>query len=86
VQMTASIIDFDIRPKLASIYQPTLILWGAKDPIAPPQDASLLQKGIRHSNLFFFPTGGHSPMVDLPRDFNREVLEFLQATGSDPSR
>lgn len=34
VQMTASIIDFDIRPKLGSIQQPTLILWGAKDPVA----------------------------------------------------
>ena len=30
VQMIASIFDFDIRPKLASIQQPTLILWGAK--------------------------------------------------------
>ncbi len=73
VQLTASIIDFDIRPKLASIYQPTLILWGAKDPVAPPQDASLLQKEIRQSTLIFFPTGGHSPMIEQPGLFNREV-------------
>ena len=82
VQLTASIIDFDIRPKLASIYQPTLILWGAKDPVAPPQDASLLQKAIRQSSLIFFPTGGHSPMIEQPGPFNQEVWKFLQAPDS----
>jgi pimeloyl-ACP methyl ester carboxylesterase len=86
VQLTASIIDFDIRPKLASIYQPTLILWGAKDPVAPPQDASLLQKGIRQSILIFFPTGGHSPMIEQPGPFNREVSNFLQASDSGSSK
>jgi pimeloyl-ACP methyl ester carboxylesterase len=61
VQMTASIIDFDIRPKLASIRQPTHILWGAKDPVASPQDASFLQKEILSSTLILFPDSGHSP-------------------------
>jgi pimeloyl-ACP methyl ester carboxylesterase len=86
VQLTASIIDFDIRPKLASIDQPTLILWGAKDPVAPPQDASLLQKGIRQSTLIFFPTGGHSPMIEQPGPFNREVSNFLQVPDSASSK
>ncbi len=86
VQLTASIIDFDIRPKLASIYQSTLILWGAKDSVAPPQDASLLQKGIRHSSLIFFPTSGHSPMIEQPEPFNREILKFLQAPDSGSSK
>lgn len=86
VQLTASIIDFDIRPKLASIHQPTLILWGAKDPVAPPQDASLLQKAIRQSSLIFFPTGGHSPMIEQPGPFNWEVWKFLQAPDSGSSK
>lgn len=79
VQMTASILDFDIRPKLASILQPTLILWGAKDPVASPQDASFLQKEIRSSSLILFPDSGHSPMMDQPSLFNRELGKFVQA-------
>jgi proline-specific peptidase len=79
VQMTASIIDFDIRPKLASIRQPTLILWGAKDPVASPQDASFLRKEIRSSSLVFFPDSGHSPMMEHPSLFNQELGKFLQA-------
>ena len=81
VQMTASIIDFEIRPKLASIRQPTLILWGAKDPVASPQDASLLKKGIRSSTLILFPDSGHSPMIEHPSRFNRELGKFLQGRG-----
>jgi pimeloyl-ACP methyl ester carboxylesterase len=79
VQLTASIIDFDIRPKLASIRQPTLIVWGAKDPVASPQDATFLQKEIRSSTLVLFPDSGHSPMMQQPSLFNREMGKFLRA-------
>ena len=78
VQMTASIIDFDVRPKLASIRQPTLILWGAKDPVAPPQDASFLKKEILQSRLVLFPDSGHSPMIEHPSLFNQQLGKFLQ--------
>jgi pimeloyl-ACP methyl ester carboxylesterase len=86
VQMTASIIDFDIHPKLSSIRQPTLILWGAKDPVAPPQDAPWLQKEIRHSTLVMVPNCGHSPMLEQPALFNQEVGKFLQAGELGPSK
>ena len=78
VQMIASIFDFDIRPKLASIQQPTLILWGAKDSIASPQDASFLQTKIHASTLIIFPDSGHSPMMERPSLFNQELGKFLQ--------
>ena len=79
VQLTASIIDFDIRPKLASIRQPTLVLWGAKDRLVSPQDASLLHKALPNSRLVIFPNSGHSPMTEEPLPFNEEVARFLQA-------
>jgi pimeloyl-ACP methyl ester carboxylesterase len=79
VQMTASIFDFDVRPKLASIRQPTLLLWGAKDLVASPQDASFLQTKIHSSTLIFFPDSGHSPMMENPSLFNQELGRFLQA-------
>jgi 2-hydroxy-6-oxonona-2,4-dienedioate hydrolase len=79
VQMTASIFDFDIRQKLASVQQPTLIVWGAKDPVASPQDASFLQTKIPSSILILFPGSGHSPMMENPSLFNQELRKFLQA-------
>ncbi len=78
VQMSASIIDFEIRPKLASIRQPTLILWGAKDPVVPPQDASLLKKEIPQSHLVIFPDTGHCPMIERPSLFSQELTKFFQ--------
>ena len=79
VQMTASVFDFDIRPKLDAILQPTLILWGAKDPVASIQEASFLQTKIPSSILILFPDSGHSPMMENPSRFNEEIRKFLQA-------
>ncbi len=86
VQMSASIIDFDLRPQLAAIRQPTLILWGAKDPVAPPQDAPLLKTRIPHASLKVLDQCGHSPMQDQPELFNQEVEKFLQAAASGSSK
>ena len=86
VQMSASIIDFDIRPKLSSVKQPTLIIWGAKDPVAPLPDASFLQSRIPQSTLKILDGCGHSPMLEQPVRFNQEVLMFLQAAESGSSR
>ena len=86
VQMSASIIDFDVRPKLSLIRQPTLILWGAKDPIAPPQDASYLKSKIPQATLMILDGCGHSPMQEQPGRFNQEVGKFLQAAESGSSR
>ncbi len=88
VQMSASIVDFDIRPKLSLVGQPTLILWGAKDPVAPPQDASFLRDKIPQATLIFFPGCGHAPMQEQPALFHQAVFNFLQAkdSGSSTSR
>jgi pimeloyl-ACP methyl ester carboxylesterase len=86
VQMSASIIDFDIGPRLSLIRQPTLILWGAKDPIAPPQDASYLKSKIPQATLLMLEGCGHSPMQEQPGRFNQEVQKFLQAAESGSSR
>ena len=86
VQMSASIIDFDIRPKPSAVKQPTLIIWGAKDPIAPLPDASFLQGRIPQSTLKILEGCGHSPMLEQPVRFNQEVSKFLQAAESGSSR
>jgi pimeloyl-ACP methyl ester carboxylesterase len=86
VQMSASIIDFDVGPRLPLIQQPTLILWGARDPIAPPQDASYLKSKIPQATLTMLEGCGHSPMQEQPGRFNQEVWKFLQATESGSSR
>jgi len=86
VQMAASIIDFDVRLKLSSITQPTLILWGAKDPVAPLKDAAYLKSQIPHASLKIFEGCGHSPMQEQPARFHQELWNFLQATESGSSK
>ncbi len=85
VQLSASIMDFEVQPRLAAIRQPVLIVWGKRDPIAPPQDALILQSHILHAVLRFMDCG-HSPMQEKPAEFYREVKDFLQAAESGSSR
>jgi pimeloyl-ACP methyl ester carboxylesterase len=86
VQMSASIMDFDVRPLLPAVRQPVLILWGGKDPIAPPLEAQALQSALPRATLIFFKGAGHSPMLEHPNLFNQEVRRFLQAAESGSSR
>ena len=78
--------DFDIRPGLASIFQPTLILWGEKDPIAPLRDAEYLKNKLPQATLTILEGCGHSPMREQPARFDREVGKFLQAEELGSSR
>jgi pimeloyl-ACP methyl ester carboxylesterase len=71
----------DIRPSLASITAPTLIIWGARDSLVPLSVGHLLHGQITDSRLVILPGAGHVPMYDRPGAFNRALLSFL--TDSD---
>jgi pimeloyl-ACP methyl ester carboxylesterase len=47
--------------RIASIKQPTLILWGGKDRFIPPSHATRFARDIADSKLVMFETLGHVP-------------------------
>lgn len=72
------ILHDDVRPLLATIQAPTLILWGERDSWVPLSHALELRRGISDSSLVVLRGAAHMPMVDRPEAFNRLVLRFLQ--------
>ena len=66
--------------RVPEIEGPTLIIWGAQDPIIPVAHAHIAHQMIRNSRLHIFDRCGHVPQIEKPEEFNRLVLEFL---GSD---
>ena len=64
--------------RLNEIHQPTLILWGDKDRLFPPQVGRDLQAAIPHSTLKIVPASGHIPQWEQPQIVNRHLVEFLQ--------
>ena len=69
----------DIRHKLASIQQPTLLIWGEKDMLTPVDFAHNLVKLMSDAHLVKFDGCGHAPQWERAEEFTDIVLAFLKS-------
>ncbi len=76
-QAAHQLLTTDIRPKLARIQAPTLLVWGERDHIVPPALGRQLCQALTTGALVVIQSAGHNPMWDCPPAFNRVVLDFL---------
>jgi proline-specific peptidase len=70
--------SFDLRPVLASIAVPTLVIAGAEDFITGPVCAREIADGIAGSELELLAETGHFVFVEAPERFRESVLRFLR--------
>jgi pimeloyl-[acyl-carrier protein] methyl ester esterase len=71
------LLESDLRGKLRGISQPTLLLHGENDVIAPPEAARWMHRQLPHSQLIVLPHCGHAPFLSHPREFVSTVARFL---------
>ena len=62
---------------IARIRQPTLILWGGRDQLIPPENAARFHADIAGSELKVFDDLGHIPQEEDPARTLVPVLQFL---------
>jgi pimeloyl-ACP methyl ester carboxylesterase len=62
---------------------PTLIIWGARDPMIPVAHAYDAHGAIPHSRLEVFESAGHFPFNDEPVRFSQALSDFIRET--DPA-
>lgn len=63
--------------ELNSLDIPTLILWGACDPIVPSNHAEIAQQRISGSHAIIMDSAGHGPQMDRTKEFCDIVSSFL---------
>jgi proline iminopeptidase len=68
---------FDLRPELAQIAAPTLVIAGEKDFITGPLSSAELSEGIAGAETVLIPGCGHFIFVEAPEAFRDAVLAFL---------
>ena len=76
-----SILDseaFSVIGKLPSLTIPTLIVYGANDPLIPVPPGSQPEEFPESMGVFVFNGSGHYPMVDEDREFSRLLRQFLE--------
>jgi pimeloyl-ACP methyl ester carboxylesterase len=67
----------DLLPDLHAITAPTLLVWGARDPLVPPSVGELFRAELPHARLELIAGASHVPMVERPTEFCRLLTEFL---------
>ncbi|MDQ1310402.1 MAG: hypothetical protein QG601_1672 [Pseudomonadota bacterium] len=63
--------------RIGEIQVPTLIIWGGRDRLIPPQHGELFHRDIAASRLVVFPELGHVPHEEDPAATVAVVQEFL---------
>ena len=71
--------SFDLRPELAQIAAPTLVITGEEDFITGPLSAAELSNGIAGAETVLIPGCGHFIFVEAREAFRDSVLAFLGA-------
>ncbi len=66
-----------ITNKLKTISVPTLIIWGAEDPVIPIQYADGFVSSIKDCRFYRMDGCGHTPYVQNPKEFAEISLDFL---------
>jgi pimeloyl-ACP methyl ester carboxylesterase len=74
----AAVMGHDTWARLPSVRIPTLVLTGRDDRLVPPANSRLIAERIPAAVLRELP-GGHLFFAEYPDEFNREVIEFVEA-------
>jgi proline iminopeptidase len=69
--------SYDLRPELARITAPTLILAGRHDWICPPNFSEEIHALIPGSRLHIYETASHSLRADVPDDLRAAIAGFV---------
>lgn len=72
----SAVKNFDFRNKLKLLIQPTLILAGKEDLIAPPENSEWMHKQIPHSELKIFENAGHVVQGEQTKEFCDAVFDW----------
>jgi pimeloyl-ACP methyl ester carboxylesterase len=69
-----------------AVTAPTLLIWGARDPLLTPPTAATLAGYLTHARVseVFMPDVGHYPPLEAPARFARIVADYMEAVTPDP--
>ncbi len=69
---------------LSKLYIPVLIMWGAKDPWIPVEDAGRFKLELPDARVIVYPEAGHMPMEELPEKTAKDAYHFFRGSIQDP--
>jgi pimeloyl-ACP methyl ester carboxylesterase len=71
------VVNEDLRPLLASVKVPVLLIWGSEDTEVPLSVAEEAMDELADARLVTLEGAGHFPFLDQPESFAEAVTTFL---------
>lgn len=69
--------NFNVESELSEIKVPSLIMYGSKDLLVPPENSQVIHGGIKNSELLSFPMGHNFFLPENIRKIAMEIQRFL---------
>ena len=76
----AALAELDLRPELAKVKIPVLVLVGEHDEATPPPMSRELAAGLPQAHLEIIPGCAHVPQLQSPEIFLEAICDFLQVS------
>jgi 3-oxoadipate enol-lactonase len=73
----AALAELDLRPELAKVKAPVLVLVGEHDEATPPPMSHELAAGLPNAHLEIIPGCAHVPQLQSPEIFLEVIGDFL---------
>jgi pimeloyl-[acyl-carrier protein] methyl ester esterase len=79
------LLDSDLRGELPNLRQPTLLIHGNRDTLAPVDASRWMESHLPHARLRVIEGASHAPFLSHPTTFLSEAMQFLApaAAGSE---
>ena len=68
----------DLFDYLSRIKVKTLIIWGENDKIVSIKYGYIMEEEIPNSKITVLSKVGHSPHLEIPKEFTKEILQFIK--------
>ena len=74
------VTGLDLQSTLPRLTAPTLLMWGAKDPIFGSADRDSLRRALPKAQVIVYPSYGHNAFWEAPAVVARDLNLFLEPT------
>lgn len=74
----ANMLDSDQNLDFAKVTTPVMLLWGKKDTVTPPRQATAMYERLPHAELKFYANWTHAPYISNPKELAKALATLMQ--------
>ncbi len=78
----ANMLESDKKLDFEKVLTPTSIIWGKKDTVTPPRQATAMYEMLPNADLKFYANWTHSPYISSPVELARVLENLLRRLGA----